>query len=95
MAALQLGLFAATVGIVGNSDKALSSGSVAGVSILGLFEWGLLALFAVGLFAALGWIFMVCRSEMIADTISTELKKIEDELSRRTPRRRRCQSQAV
>jgi len=85
LAALQLGLFAATVGIVGNSDKALTVGSIAGVAILHLFEWGLLVLFAVGLITALGWIFMVRRSELIADTISTELKEIEGELSGRSP----------
>lgn len=83
---VQLALFAATVGIVGNSDKALGKGPIANISILRLFEGGLTLLALVGFATAIAWVFMVRRGELIADTITTELKEIEDELGSRTPR---------
>jgi hypothetical protein len=79
MVVVQGGLIAATAGVASNANDFFAmDGSSTGISYI--FFVVLLALSVVGFFTALAWLFMVHRSVRIADTISSGLKDIENEL---------------
>jgi hypothetical protein len=83
LAAIQGALLASTAAIVGNADKALAPGASAAPAVL-LFS-ALATLALVGLGMAVAWIYMVGRSERIADTMIAQLKRIEKHLHESAP----------
>jgi hypothetical protein len=83
-------LIAATGAILGNAEKVLASGASPFATIL-LFA-ALAGLALVDLCMATAWLFMVGRSERIADTVSGQLKVIEGVFAERVALREEFQA---